>query len=116
MTVSAYEMHYDAGNAKVVERAKAVSEDKWKAALRIETLPARTPLNACVETVLRRHVDKVYDRDFEFRKDHVTQLWEDGNGELYIVDGHTRTAMYYELNRPMPVLIMDQKSLTGLSG
>jgi len=109
--VSTYGMHYDAGNARVIERAKALSEAKWRAFAAMKTLPARTPLNACVETVLRRHVDRVYDRDFEFRKDHVTQLWEDGDGKRYIVDGHTRTAMYYELNRSMPVRIMDEKSL-----
>ena len=114
-SVSAYGMHYDAGNGKVIERAQAVSEDKWRT-LDIETLPARTPLNACVETVLRQHVDKIYDRDFAFRKDHVTQLWEDGDGRLYIVDGHTRTAMYHELNRPMPVRIMDEKSLAERVG
>jgi hypothetical protein len=115
MTVSAYGMRYDAGNARVIERAQAVSEDKWRA-LDIETLPARTPLNACVETVLRRHVDKVYDRDFAFRQNYVTQLWEDGSGKLYIVDGHTRAAMYYELNEPMPVRIMDEGKLSALSG
>ena len=113
--VSTYGMHYDAGNAKVIERAQAVSQDKWKT-LTVQPLPPRTPLNACVETVLRRHVDRVYDRDFAFRKDHVTQLWEDGDGKRYIVDGHTRTAMYYELNRQMPVRIMDEKSLAERVG
>lgn len=113
VSTSAYGMHYDAGNSKVIARAKAVSEDKWTT-LPIQTLPARPPLNACVETVERRHVDKVADEDFEFRKDYVTQLWEDGSGKLYIVDGHTRAAMYYVLNRPMPVRIMDEKSLAEL--
>jgi hypothetical protein len=110
-TVSTYGMHYDAGNAKVIKRAKALSDAKWRAFTAIKTLPARKPLNACVETVLRRHVDKVYDRDFAFRENYEPTIWKDGRGELYIVDGHTRAAMYYELNEPMPVRIMDEKSL-----
>jgi hypothetical protein len=65
----------------------------------------------------RNHiVDEVADEDFEFRKDYVTQLWEDGSEKLYIVDGHTRAAMYYELNRQMPVRIMDEKSLAERGG
>ncbi len=113
--ISTYGMHYDAGNAKVIERAQAVSQDKWNT-LTVQPLEPRTMLNACVETVLRRHVDRVYDRDFAFRENYEPTIWEDGRGELYIVDGHTRAAMYYELNRSMPVRIMDEKSLAERVG
>jgi hypothetical protein len=115
MTVSTYGMHYDAGNAKVIERAKAVSEDEWKA-LTVQTLPARTPLNAWVETVDRCIIDDVARGDVPIRENYDPVLWRDGSGKLYIVDGHTRAAIYYELNEPMPVRIMDERSLAGLSG
>ncbi|TXH09702.1 MAG: hypothetical protein E6R02_08215 [Gammaproteobacteria bacterium] len=108
-----YGMHYDARNAKVVARAQAVSEDKWNK-LPVRTLPARTPLNACVETVERRHVEKVVTGAVPLRENYPTRLWKDGGGRLYIVDGHTRTAMYYALDKPMPVLIMDEESLAEL--
>jgi len=115
-TVSAYGMHYDAGNAKVIERAKAVSEDKWKALLPIETLPARTPLNAWVETVDRCIITDVARGVVPIRENYEPTIWKGGSGELYIVDGHTRAAIYYELNEPMPSRIMDERSLPGLSG
>lgn len=111
--VCAYGMHYDAGNAKVIERAKALSEAKWKALTIIETLPARTPLNACVETVDRCVVDTVARGDVPIRENYEPRLWKDGSGKLYVVDGHTRAAIYYERNEPMPARIMEEKSLPG---
>lgn len=115
VSTSAYGMHYDADNSKVIARAMTVSDDKWKT-LPIETLPARTPLNACVGTIDFCIVEKVASRDVRIRENYETKLWKDSNGKLYIVDGHTRTAIYYELNKPMPVRIMDEKSLTELVG
>lgn len=116
MTAStrAYGMHYDAGNSSVIAPAKAVGECKW-AMLPIETLPARTPLNACWESVDLSTVKKVVSREVEPRENYPLKLWRDGSGRLYIVDGHTRTAIYYELNKPMSVRIMDEKSLSKLS-
>ena len=117
MTVAtgAYGMLYDAGNAKVIARAKAVSDDKWNT-LDIITLPARTPLNAWAETVLLCHVEKVVGGAEPFRENYVMKLWKDGGGKLYIVKGHTRAAMYYALDKPMPVRIMDEKSLAERGG
>lgn len=114
VSTSAYGMHYDAGNSSVIEGAKAVGECKW-ATLPIETLPARTPLNACWETVELSTVKKVVSGEVEPRENYPLKLWRDGSGKLYIVDGHTRTAIYYELKKPMQVRIMDEKSLSKLS-
>ena len=107
-----YGMHYHARNAKVIARAQVVSEGKWET-LPTTTLPARTPLNAYVETVERRTVDQVASGAVPLR-DYPAKLWKDGSGTLYIVDGHTRTAIYYTLDKPMPVRIMDEKSLAEL--
>lgn len=82
----------------------------------IETLPARTPLNACVEAVDLCIVEKVARGDIPIRKNYELKLWKDESGKLYVVDGHTRTAIYYELDEPMPVRIMDEKSLAELGG
>ena len=115
MTVSTseYGMHYDARNAKVIARAQVVSDEKWEA-LPIQTLPAGTPLHAHLETVERQDVDRVANGNVPLREKCPTQLWRDGDGELYVVDGHVRTAIYYTLDKPMPVRIMDEKSLAEL--
>lgn len=113
VSTSAYGMHYDAVNSNVIARAKAVSDDKWKT-LPIETLPARTPLNACVETVDLCIVEMVARGDVPIRQNYESKLWRDGSGKLYIVDGHTRAAIYYQLNKPMPARIMDEESLAQL--
>jgi hypothetical protein len=110
---SDYGMHYDAGNRNVIAQAQAVGADIWDT-LPISTLPARTPLNACVETLESRWVDRVVSGSVPLRENHPTFLWKDGSGKLYIVDGHARTAIFYALDKPMPVRIMDEKSLAEL--
>lgn len=115
MNISKYGMHYDAANADIIARAQAVSDDKWET-LPVTKLSERTPLNASYETVLRRHVDRVVSGDVPLRENYPTKLWEDDDGNLYIVDGHARTAIHYELNIPMLVRIMNEKSLAELGG
>lgn len=67
-----------------------------------------------METVERRHVHRVANVDVPLRENCPTRLWRDGNGELYVVDGHVRTAIYYTLEKPMPVRIVDEQSLAEL--
>lgn len=114
VATSAYGMHYEADNATVIARAQAVSEAKWNT-LPVNMLPARTRLNDHVETLLRRHVERVVSGTLEL-DDHPTKLWKDHDGKLYIVDGHVHTAIYYALDKPMPVRVMDEKSLAELGG
>ncbi len=111
---SAYGMHFDADNARIIARAQAVSDEKWNT-LPVIMLPARTRLNAHRETVLRRHVDRVVCGELELDGKPI-KLWKDRNGKLYIVDGHVHSAIYYALGKPMPVRVMDEKSLSELDG
>jgi hypothetical protein len=109
-----YGMRYSPSNEKIVERARAVSDSDWDK-LSIETLPARFPLQANEETIKLRHVAKVVNGEEPFREGYITKLWRAPNGDLHIADGHTRAAMYYALDKPMPVRIMDEKKLAGLT-
>ena len=104
--VSGYGMHFATRNAQIIARAQAMSDGEWDL-IPIETIPARTPLNAYRETVGSRHIESVASGDIPLREDYVTRLWRDGDGGLYIVDGHARTAIYYAINRPMPVRIAE---------
>jgi len=109
-SVEDYGMRYKPSNAKVVEQARAMDKSLWEK-LPVKKLPARTPLEANEETIKLRHVAKVVNGEEDFREGYVTQLWRADDGKLHIVDGHTRTAMYYALNKPMPVQILDAKTL-----
>ena len=115
MTVatSEYGMQYNSRNTQVIARAQVVSDDKWET-VPIQTLPAGTPLNAHFETVERRHVDRVAEGEVPPRENYPIRLWRDGGGELYVVDGHVRAAIYYTLRKPMSVRIMDEQSLAEL--
>lgn len=109
---SAYGMQYHPDNATVIARAKAVSDEKWNT-LPVIMLAQWTPLHAHRETVFRRHVDRVVRGGLE-PDGKPTKLWKDRDGELYIVDGHVHAAIYHELDRPMPVRVMDEDSLSEL--
>ncbi len=108
-------MDYDPGNSNVVAEARNICKCKWQA-LRTDELRARTRLNACVETVDRLIVEKVASGEVSIREDYDPCLWRDSSGELYIVDGHVRTAIYYQRNEPMPVRIMDERLLAKIKG
>lgn len=115
-------MEYSKDNEAVVEKARTVPDDKWNE-LPVETLPARATtaagtsvkLKANEETVKARHIDKVVSGQQPFREGYVTKLWRDDKGDLHIVDGHTRTAMYHALGKDMPVRIMDEASYKKLT-
>ena len=107
---SAYGMHYDAANADIIARAQSASEDEWNA-LPVDILPARTPLNASLERVTRRDIERVVRGDVELRgADYPTKLWRDGDEKLYVVDGHVRAAIHFALNKAMPVRMMYAKA------
>jgi hypothetical protein len=110
-----YGMKYDPRNENVVERARAVPDEKW-IELPVESLPARTRLEANEETLKKWSIDKVVSGAEPFRESYVTKLWRDKNGKLHVVDGHHRVAMYYALGRAMPVRIMDEAAYDRLTG
>lgn len=104
---SRYGMSYSRKNAKLIARALAVSEDDWNL-LPVKEIPARTPLRAHRKRVSSGTIKKVVSGRVKLREGYVTKLWRDGE-KFYIVDGHVRAAIYYALNRPMPVRIMDKE-------
>jgi hypothetical protein len=99
-------MRFDPRNYLVVERARSVSEEKWNE-LAIDSLRVGTLLQANEEMLKKKSIDKVTSGAEPFREGYVTKLWRDENGELHIVDGQHRVAMYYSLGKEMPVRIMD---------
>lgn len=101
-----YGMRFDPRNYLVVERARSVSEEKWNE-LAIDSLRVGTLLQANEEMLKKKSIDKVTSGAEPFREGYVTKLWRDENGELHIVDGQHRVAMYYSLGKEMPVRIMD---------
>lgn len=107
--VSEYGMHYDTNNAQIIARAQNAGEEAWNA-LPVTVIPARTLLNAHEETVSHKNIRRIVSGKVRLRDDYEVRLWDSGE-KLYIVDGHTRTAIYHVLNREMPVRIMDEKTL-----
>ncbi|MHA3018668.1 hypothetical protein ACXPWS_00175 [Mycobacterium sp. BMJ-28] len=101
-----YGMCFDPNNVYVVERARSVDESLWDG-LPVELLPVGVTLQANEETLKRSSIDRVTSGAEPIREGYVTKLWRDWNGDLHIVDGHHRVAMYYVLGKPLPVRIMD---------
>lgn len=101
-------MHYDKAHARLIARALAISEEQWNT-LPVTTIPARTILKAHYSWIDSCTVERVVSGEDSLREDYVTRLWRDSDGELYVVDGHVRTAIYHALNKDMPVRIMDEK-------
>ncbi len=60
-------------------------------------------------------VEKVAGGTIPFKEDYPVQLYRDPNGELFIVDGNTRLAMYLGADRPMDVVIYDGP-VDGMAG
>jgi len=103
-------MRYAPENRFVVELARAVPDEQWNE-LPIEDLPLGTPLEASLETLSWKTIDKVVSGAEPIRQGYVTKLWRTDDGKLHIVDGHYRVAMYHELGEVMPVRIMDSTLL-----
>jgi HK97 family phage portal protein len=109
-----YGMDYSPANAQVVEKARGVPDEEWNT-LPVETLPHGTALKANEETLNTAPIEKVVSGREPFREGYVTKLWRTNEGDLHIVDGHHRVAMYHALRREMPVRIMDQADYERLT-
>lgn len=114
VSASDYGMTYAPGNAKVVAKARAVPDAKWNE-IPVTTLPAGTKLQANEKFLKTAPIEKVVSGKEKFREGYVTKLWKADNGDLHIVDGHHRVAMYHALGKDMPVRIMDDKTYERLS-
>lgn len=110
--VKDFGMTYHPDNAKVIERANAAHQSLW-GTIPVEMIPARYPLHANVPEVDGALIAKVVSGKEPFRDNYVTRLWCEPNGDLHIVDGHVRAAMYHALDKSMPVQIMDERTLKG---
>lgn len=99
-------MQYNPRNYVIVQRARKMPDDRWNE-LPIEILPPGTVLHANEEMLKKESIDKVTSGAEPIRVGYVTKLWRDERGDLHIVDGHHRVAMYYVLGREIPVRISD---------
>lgn len=104
----------DSPNAKIVSDARELPADKWDQ-LPVQTLPHGTPIKANEGTLKKSSLDKVISGAEPFREGYVTKLWREPNGDLHVVDGHHRVAMYHALGKDMPVRILDRPTLEQLS-
>ena len=111
--VSDYGMEYDAKNVEVVARARMVKDELWDT-LPISSIPRGTVLQANEEVVKKRHIDKVVSGAEPFREGYTAKLWRDADGNLHVVDGHTRAAMYDALGLPLPARVMDEAKYNKL--
>lgn len=105
--VGQYGMSYDRSSWKTVERARSISDKDWEK-LPVETIGPNDRLIANEKEVKRKHIDKIVNGTEDFRDNYTARLWRDANGDLHVVDGHTRVSMYRALGRDMPVQIMDE--------
>lgn len=100
----------DSPEAKIVAPARAISDDLWNT-LPVQELPPGTPIKANEGTLKKKSIDKVVGGNEPFREGYVIKLFQTDDGQLHVVDGHTRIAMYNALDKPMPVRIMDEHML-----
>ena len=104
-----YGMTYQPGSERMVAKARKVSDKDWDT-LPVQSLPHGTKLIANEEHLTKpQAIERVVSGKEPFREGYVTKLWKDGKGNLHIVDGHHRVAMYHELGKDMPVRIMSEK-------
>ncbi|OCB22501.1 hypothetical protein A5689_17875 [Mycobacterium intracellulare subsp. yongonense] len=106
-------MHYDPRNSLVVERARSVPDELWNE-IPIEYLPVGASIEANEETLKQTSIDNVTSGAESFREGYVVKLWRARNGQLHVIDGHHRVAMYHALVKPMPVRIMDSATYDRL--
>lgn len=115
MNVKNFGMIYRPSNNQVIARARSAHQSLW-GTIPVEKIPSRYPLFANVDDVDGPLIERVVKGDEPLRENYVTRLWREPNGDLHIVDGHIRAAMYHALNKPMPVQIMDGPFLDSLQG
>jgi hypothetical protein len=99
----------DSPEAKIVAPARTMDKDVW-ATLPVQMLPHGTKILANEGTLKKKSIDKVVGGTEPFREGYHIELFQDKNG-LHVVDGHTRVAMYYALNKDMPVKILTQDDI-----
>lgn len=108
-----YGMTYTEGNEKIVEKARALGDDLWNR-LPVQTLKHGTEVHANESHLKPGPINKVISGQMGFKEGYVIKLWND-NGNLHVVDGHHRVAMYHALGKDMPVRIMDQSEYDALT-
>jgi predicted polyphosphate/ATP-dependent NAD kinase len=97
-------MTYTAANAEVVAEAQKISDQAWES-IPIVTIPYGTNLHASVEELSESVIGKVVSGSEPIRDGYITKLYRTENGDLHIVDGHYRAAMYAALGKDMPARI-----------
>jgi HK97 family phage portal protein len=112
---ASYGMEYSPRNERVVAKAREVSDAGWNQ-IPVEDVPHGTVLQANEKTLKLAPIDKVVSGREPFRQNYVAKLWRDGKGDLHIVDGHHRVAMYHALGKDMPARIMTQADYDAMTG
>ena len=102
--VEKYGMTYDRDNEPVVDRAREIPDEGWNK-LPVVEIPPGTELHANESHLNPKPINKVVSGAEPFREGYVVKLWNE-NGQLHVVDGHHRVAMYHALGKPMPARIM----------
>ena len=106
-------MQYAPGNEKVVKAARELPDESWNS-LPVVQIPTSTKLAANEETLKIAPIEKVTSGREPFREGYITKLYRDSKGQLHVVDGHHRVAMYHALDKPMPARVMTRQDLAKL--
>lgn len=107
-------MTYSPKGEATVRKARNVPDKDWDK-LPVQSLPHGTRLIANEEHLTKPEaIERVVSGKEPFREGYVTKLWKDGKGNLHIVDGHHRVAMYQKLGKDMPVRIMSEKEYRAI--
>lgn len=115
---SRYGLDYDPQGAATVAhvRAKDAAGDIDWDSLPVTTItPERmTSVKANEETVRSpEDIDRVISGREALREGYVAKLYETPSGELHVVDGHHRVAIYSGLGKPMPAHIYRDAAATA---
>ena len=108
---SDYGMHYSPDNAKVVEVPRSLTEDVWNR-IPVTTIKHGTVLQANEQTLKAKSIDKVVSGAEKFREGYIAKLYQTPNGDLHVVDGHHRVAMYHALGKDMPARVLKAPAST----
>ena len=108
-----YNMRYAPVNEKIVAAARSVPDAEWEK-LPVTSIPCGTVLHANAETLLRRHIDKVVSGAERYREEYPAKVYQRHNGDLHIVDGHTRAAICAVLGRELPACVMTEADLARI--
>lgn len=103
--VGSYGLTYDPKGERTVERIRKANID-WES-LPTETVPHAQirKLHANEPTVRNKPIQKVVGGTEPFREGYTVRLFQAADGELHVVDGHHRLAMYSALGKDVPVKV-----------